>query len=83
MEPRILARSEHPISRRDIDANVLKVLYRLAGAGAELPLLPYAVGLLVFVTLILGLAVSDLCVSLNRLLWRRLYDVAAERLRLD
>ncbi len=35
MEPRILARAEHPISRRDIDANVLKVLYRLAGAGYD------------------------------------------------
>ena len=35
MEPRRLARAEHPISRRDIDANVLKVLYRLAGAGHE------------------------------------------------
>jgi poly(A) polymerase len=35
LEPRILARAEHPISRRDIDANVLKVLYRLAGAGFE------------------------------------------------
>jgi len=35
VEPRILARAEHPISRRDIDANVLKVLYRLAGAGHE------------------------------------------------
>ncbi len=35
MEPRILARAEHPISRRDIDANVLKVLYRLAGAGHQ------------------------------------------------
>jgi poly(A) polymerase len=35
MEPRILARADHPISRRDIDANVLKVLYRLAGAGHE------------------------------------------------
>ncbi len=33
LEPRILARAEHPISRRDIDANVLKVLYRLTGAG--------------------------------------------------
>jgi len=33
LEPRILQRAEHPISRRDIDANVLKVLYRLAGAG--------------------------------------------------
>ncbi len=33
MEPRILERAEHPISRRDIDANVLKVLYRLNGAG--------------------------------------------------
>ncbi len=35
LEPRILARAEHPISRRDIDANVLKVLYRLAGAGFD------------------------------------------------
>ncbi|HVN63651.1 MAG TPA: polynucleotide adenylyltransferase PcnB [Candidatus Binataceae bacterium] len=33
MNPRILERSEHPISRRDIDPNVLKVLYRLIGAG--------------------------------------------------
>ena len=33
MEPRILARSEHPISRRDIDKNALKVLYRLHNAG--------------------------------------------------
>jgi len=35
LEPRILARAEHPISRRDIDANVLKVLYRLSGAGYD------------------------------------------------
>ncbi len=35
LEPRILHRAEHPISRRDIDANVLKILYRLAGAGFE------------------------------------------------
>ncbi|HUA32289.1 MAG TPA: polynucleotide adenylyltransferase PcnB [Candidatus Binataceae bacterium] len=33
MEPRILDRADHPISRRDIDPNVLKVLYRLIGAG--------------------------------------------------
>jgi tRNA nucleotidyltransferase/poly(A) polymerase len=33
LEPRILERAEHPISRRDIDPNVLKVLYRLVGAG--------------------------------------------------
>ncbi|MGH7815079.1 MAG: polynucleotide adenylyltransferase PcnB [Candidatus Binataceae bacterium] len=33
MNPRILERAEHPISRRDIDPNVLKVLYRLIGAG--------------------------------------------------
>jgi poly(A) polymerase len=31
--PRILDRSEHPISRRDIDPNVLKVLYRLTSAN--------------------------------------------------
>lgn len=35
MEPRILERAEHPVSRRDIDPNVLKVLYRLAGAGYQ------------------------------------------------
>jgi poly(A) polymerase len=33
LEPRILARSEHPISRKDIDPNALKVLYRLHNAG--------------------------------------------------
>jgi len=33
VEPAILERSEHPVSRRDIDANVLKVLYRLINAG--------------------------------------------------
>jgi poly(A) polymerase len=33
VEPRILERAGHPISRRNIDANVLKVLYRLINAG--------------------------------------------------
>ncbi len=33
MEPHLLERAAHPISRRDIDSNVLKVLYRLIGAG--------------------------------------------------
>lgn len=33
MEPFIIERSEHSISRRDIDPNVLKVLYRLINAG--------------------------------------------------
>lgn len=33
LEPRTIVRSEHPISRRDIDPNVLKVLYRLGAAG--------------------------------------------------
>src|SRR5436305_12052309 len=32
-EPRVLQRSEHPISRRDIDKNAVKVLYRLHNAG--------------------------------------------------
>ncbi len=32
MDPVIIERSAHPISRRDIDPNVLKVLYRLIGA---------------------------------------------------
>src|SRR5579863_4454312 len=32
-EPRILERFQHPISRRDIDPNVLKILYRLEAAG--------------------------------------------------
>src|SRR4029079_18253221 len=29
VEPRIVARADHPISRRDIDSDALKVLYRL------------------------------------------------------
>jgi len=33
LEPTIVERADHPISRRDIDPNVLKVLYRLIGAG--------------------------------------------------
>lgn len=33
VEPRILPRSEHPISRKDIAPNALKVLYRLHHAG--------------------------------------------------
>jgi poly(A) polymerase len=33
VEPRILPRSDHPISRRDIDKNAIKVLYRLHNAG--------------------------------------------------
>jgi poly(A) polymerase len=32
LEPLVLERPEHPISRRDIDPNVLKVLYRLINA---------------------------------------------------
>jgi poly(A) polymerase len=31
--PRVRPRSEHPISRRQIDPDALKVLYRLSGAG--------------------------------------------------
>ena len=34
-EPVIVPRAEHPISRRDIDADALKVLYRLHEAGYE------------------------------------------------
>jgi poly(A) polymerase len=33
VEPSILERSQHPISRRDIDPNVLKILYRLIAGG--------------------------------------------------
>lgn len=33
VEPRVLARAEHPISRREIDRNALKVLYRLHSSG--------------------------------------------------
>ncbi len=33
MPPRVLPRAEHPISRKDIDSQALKVLYRLHGAG--------------------------------------------------
>jgi len=32
-EPRVLERSQHPVSRRDIDPRVLRVLYRLIDAG--------------------------------------------------
>lgn len=46
MEPYLLERQEHPISRRDIDRNVLKVLYRLIDAG--------------FVAYLVGGAVRDL-----------------------
>jgi poly(A) polymerase len=33
LAPRVVPRSEHPISRSDIDANAIKVLYRLHKAG--------------------------------------------------
>lgn len=33
--PRILSRSDHPISRKNIDVNAIKVLYRLHHAGFE------------------------------------------------
>lgn len=33
VQPRIIPRAEHPISRRDISDNALKVLYRLKDAG--------------------------------------------------
>jgi len=33
LEPQIIERAQHPISRRDIHPNVLKVLYRLAHGG--------------------------------------------------
>jgi poly(A) polymerase len=33
VKPTIIERADHPISRRDIDPNVLKVLYRLINAG--------------------------------------------------
>jgi poly(A) polymerase len=33
VEPRIVPRSEHPISRKDISTNAVKVLYRLHNAG--------------------------------------------------
>jgi len=32
--PRILPRLEHPISRKDIDPDVLRILYRLHGHGS-------------------------------------------------
>jgi poly(A) polymerase len=46
VEPYVLERQEHSISRRDIDRNVLKVLYRLIDAG--------------FVAYLVGGAVRDL-----------------------
>jgi poly(A) polymerase len=33
VEPTVIPRSEHPMSRRDIDPDALKVLYRLKDAG--------------------------------------------------
>jgi poly(A) polymerase len=33
VEPIVIPRSEHPLSRRDVDADALKVLYRLKEAG--------------------------------------------------
>src|SRR5512133_2477701 len=33
VEPIVVPRSEHPLSRRDIDADALKVLYRLRDAN--------------------------------------------------
>ena len=33
VEPRVVPRAEHPISRREIDPDALKVLYRLSGAN--------------------------------------------------
>lgn len=33
MEPNILERAEHPVSRREIDSDVVKILYRLIRAG--------------------------------------------------
>ncbi len=33
VEPTVIERAQHPVSRRDIDPNVLKMLYRLIGAG--------------------------------------------------
>ena len=33
VEPTVIPRSEHPLSRRDVDADALKVLYRLKEAG--------------------------------------------------
>ncbi|MBM3466081.1 MAG: polynucleotide adenylyltransferase PcnB, partial [Armatimonadetes bacterium] len=33
MQPKIIARSEHPISRKNIDSDALKVLYRLYRSG--------------------------------------------------
>jgi poly(A) polymerase len=33
VEPSIIERADHPVSRRDIDPNVLKILYRLINAG--------------------------------------------------
>src|SRR5512139_3186487 len=33
VEPTVVPRSEHPLSRRDVDPDALKVLYRLRDAG--------------------------------------------------
>src|SRR5215210_3574671 len=59
-EPRILPRSEHPISRRFIDKNALKVLYRLHNAGYKACLVGGSVR-----DLMLGRAPKDFDVGTN------------------
>ncbi len=59
-EPRIVPRSEHPISRRDINTSAVKVLYRLNNAGY----LAYMVGGSVR-DLILGRTPKDFDVGTN------------------
>jgi poly(A) polymerase len=59
-EPRIVPRSDHPISRREINPNALKVLYRLHNAGYK----AYMVGGSVR-DLMLGREPKDFDVSTN------------------
>ena len=59
-EPRVLARSEHPISRQNIDPDAVKVLYRLHNSGYESFLVGGAVR-----DLMLGRRPKDFDISTN------------------
>ena len=58
--PRVVARNEHPISRANISANALKVLYRLRDAGFQAFLVGGAVR-----DLLLGLHPKDFDIATN------------------
>src|ERR1700754_3993733 len=61
-QPRIVTRSEHPISRAAISANALRVLYRLKDAGYQAFLVGGSVR-----DLLLGLQPKDFDIATNAL----------------